>query len=313
VDCFAQILAASLTRLSLNNAYVCTLESNGVLYNDFGTQSYDAFGPNHGYPTLQSEDESFFESYYATPDSIFVAVARVNGTSNSGIGYYMTNSTTRVSYVLDDQGKLTSTLNAEQTYSPTERPWYIGALNSSSGSYVTATPYRFSLNTLRVTASRQCLVADKKRGVTELGAIAGADITLDVLSSAALTGAKCPLFSATNGVVFVVNADGVLLMQSGAAVPNVTQANATTGLVAAAARFAESRNGADWYGKRVAEVFSHDGEEYEVVTQPISASLTPSVDLAVWGWTVVSVQRASSLCGFSSSASALLPSLSLFL
>jgi hypothetical protein len=188
-------------------------------------------------------------------------------------------------------------------------------LNSSSGSYVTATPYRFSLNTLRVTASRQCQVLDKRRGtpVLELGAIAGADITLDVLSAAALTGAKCPLFSATNGVVFVVNADGVLLMQSGAAVPNVTQANATTGLVAAAARFAESRNGADWYGKRVAEVFSHDGEEYEVLTHPVSTSLTPSVDLSVWGWTVVSVQRASSLCGFSSSASALLPSLSLFL
>jgi hypothetical protein len=307
VDCFAQILAASLTRLSLNNDYVCTLSKNGVLLanGDMGTAAFNAFGPNHGFPLLQSEDAAFFESYYGTPTDGFVAVARVNITSNSGIGYYMTNATQRVSYFLDEFGQLTGDLNAVQEYVPTSRIWYQGALNSTTGSYVTATPYRFSLNSLRVTASRQCISTPAVK--RDLQVIAGADITLDVLSEAALTNAKCPLFNAAQGVVFVVNADGVLLMQNGAGVTGLAEATASAGLVGAAARYAKTKNGADWYGKTVAETFTYADNEYEVVTYPVSSSLTASVDLSAWGWTVVSVQSTSGLCGTSSAASSLLP------
>jgi hypothetical protein len=187
---------------------------------------------------------------------------------------------------------------------PTSRIWYQGALNSTSGSYVTATPYRFSLNSLRVTASRQCISTPRTR---DLQVIAGADITLDVLSEVALTSAKCPLFNAAQGVVFVVNADGVLLMQNGAGVTGVAEATASAGLVGAAARHAKTQNGADWYGQAVSATFTYADNEYEVVTYPVSSSLTASVDISAWGWTVVSVQRTSGLCGTSSAASSLLP------
>jgi hypothetical protein len=56
----------------------------------------------------------------------------------------MTNATRRLAYLLDDRGQMTST--PSRTTCP----------HRARGSFVTATPYRFALNSLRVTASHQC-------------------------------------------------------------------------------------------------------------------------------------------------------------
>lgn len=283
-SCFRQGIAASLARVQLNNNYVCKLNSQIGPLPGF---DFDTFGPNHGYPIIQSEDRSFFETYYGTPEGGFVAVNRVNVSTYAAVGYYMANETFRLSFYLDDKGQLiTSEPFTAQTYDATSRPWYVGALNSASGSFVTREPFKFSQVNLRVASSRQCL---SEGG--QLQIIAGSGVTLDTLTDMVLTSQSCPLFDSADGAVFVVNENGTLIMQNDVAIRDLDLAANATGLVGAAAQQAELFNEGDW-SKQVSGEFSYNDESYEVLAFPIAGEMH-SVDVSVWGFTIVTVTKTS--------------------
>ena len=288
-DCFNQKLSSFLDHLVQYCQYICTANYvNGEAL----PGTYDPFGSRWAFPVMNSEEASLYELYFGRPDEGFVAVSR-NGTSATGlVGYYqLSNTTYRLGYPLDSlSGELDTSVTALNTsYTPTDRIWYQGALASSSGVYVTSTPYTFSsIASLGISVSQQCLRGGNLEVISSTAAL------LSVITTSYLTQASCSQFASSNGAVaYVVSSQGTLVLESDAVLVSVINATeSSSAVVRTAAAYALQQ------GFSVSSVsqgqFSYNGETWDFYSRPVSASS--------WDWALVVVMPSSSGCSSSVSS-----------
>ena len=288
-DCFNQKITAVLDGLGRAATYVCSVNTyTGPLPGD-----YDPFGPNFGIPFVQSQELSFYEIYYATPAGGYCAVARntSDSTGQTLIGYFETDGAGyRVAYAVNlTNGALYGAPVQNITYDPTQRGWY-QTIVATTGLSVTSTPYAFASTGLGITAGIQCNLGGS------LSIVGAADALLAVLGTQSLTQDSCSQFDNSNSVAYVVNAQGILVLQNDYLITSVGYAFNTTSsaLVAASATWAQGQSFTD--GQVNAGQFTTSGTLYEYSSVPLS-----TVDS--WDWTLVLVRPYTNSCSSSASRS----------